>query len=102
MKILNKIFSNKHNDAADKLADDFIKKCPLEVISNLKMKKNKIKYNGALNHLYSDTKEYARNNKLNMYTKAKIGNRFMWRLKESGYDEAMVEKLTTDVLKILG
>ena len=102
MKILNKLFSSRHNEAADKLAEEFISKCPLDVIGNLDKKKNKIKYNGALNHLYSDAKDYARNNKLNMYAKAKIGNRFMWNLKEYGYDEALVEKLTTDVLKILG
>ena len=102
MNILNKIFSSKHDEFAIQAAEYFIEKCPLEVIDNQDNKKHRTKYSTALNKLFSDTRDYARNNKLNMYTKAKIGNRFMWKLKDAGYDQALVEKLTADILKILG
>lgn len=102
MNILNKIFSNKHEEFANHLAEYFIEKCPLEVINNQDNKKNKSKYSTALNKLFSETRDYNRKNKLNMYTKAKIGNRFMWKLKDAGYEEVVAEKLATDLLKILG
>ena len=102
MKILQYIFSGKHNNFANSLADNFMETCPLEVINDLDNQKNKNKYTKTINRTLSEAREYANKDKLNLYTKAKIGNKFMWRLKEAGYDKVFVDNITADILKSLG
>ena len=36
--------------------------------------------------------------KLNIYTKAKLGNVFKWRLKELGYSDAFAEQATKEIV----
>jgi hypothetical protein len=36
--------------------------------------------------------------KLNLYKKAKLANAFKWDLREAGYDDALINRLTMDVV----
>jgi hypothetical protein len=42
--------------------------------------------------------QFKRENKLNVYKKAKLGNAFQWALKDAGYDPAFVSELTKEIL----
>ncbi len=37
---------------------------------------------------------FRRDHRLNFYQKAKLGNAFKWALKDAGYDDAYIEKIT--------
>lgn len=91
----------KHDDFANNLVTEFVDKCPPSIIDNLHEKKSRIKYDKAINRLNMQAGYYTSNTKLNIYTKARIGNKFMWGLKESGYDEELIETLTNGLLHAL-
>jgi hypothetical protein len=40
---------------------------------------------------------FARENKLNLYTKARLANRIRWELKDAGYPEEFIEAATREV-----
>ncbi len=45
--------------------------------------------------------QFKSKNKLNVYTKAKLGNAFKWKLLDLGYDKALVDELTKELLVAL-
>ena len=48
----------------------------------------------AIAQLQRDAAEFARGHKLNAYKKAQLGNAFKWALKDAGYADEYVDKLT--------
>jgi len=100
--ILFSWFSFKqHDEFANNLASEFIQDCPPSSINNTKNRKTNNKFNKSINKLYTQAYTYQNNVKLNIYTKARIGNKFMWSLKEAGYDEMFIEELTNGILHAL-
>jgi hypothetical protein len=47
-----------------------------------------------LKMMESQVLQFKRQNKLNMYKTAQMGNAFKWALKDAGYDDAYVDRLT--------
>ena len=96
-------FSTKQHDAfAEKISSEFISKCPPEQINTVKNRKSNEKINKAINNIYDEARVFKKEVRLNIYTKAKIGNKFMWALKEAGYEEEFVDELTRKLLLVLG
>ena len=102
MNFFSLFSGRKHDDFAGNLAAEFINSCPPAFVYNLSNRKASNKFNKAVNRLYTQAHAYYVHNKLNLYTKARIGNKFMWSLKEAGYDEGLIEELTNGILHALG
>jgi hypothetical protein len=81
------------------LAQLFIGKMPLD--TRRKDKKFATKAQGVLNSLDQRIKQFKVQHKLNLYTRARLGNQFKWTLKDAGYDESYVEELTEWLLQRL-
>jgi hypothetical protein len=45
--------------------------------------------------------DFARQHKLNLYTKARLANRFKWELLEAGYPKGFVDSMTYDLAAIV-
>jgi hypothetical protein len=45
--------------------------------------------------------QFKSKHKLNVYTKAKLANAFKWKLLDLGYDKALVDELTKELLVAL-
>lgn len=101
MNFFSLFSSRKHDDFASYLALDFINSCPPALVYSLRNRKDSNKFNKAINRLYKQAHDYYTHNKLNLYTKARIGNKFMWSLKEAGYDDGLIEELTNGILHAL-
>ena len=101
MDIFSFLKFGKHDDFAVDLAEKFMVLYPVEATEDYQKKKNLKKYQQSLNLLHKEAWEYSKDLKLNIYTKAKIGNKFMWRLKRAGYNEVLVQDLTTTLLSTL-
>ncbi len=97
--LFSKIWEN--DDFAVDLAEKFMVLYPVEATEDYQKKKNLKKYQKSLNLLHKEAWEYSKDLKLNIYTKAKIGNKFMWRLKRAGYNEVLIQDLTTTLLSTL-
>lgn len=99
---LGTLFSNTgHREFAENLAREFISSFPPELAGHMSNKKNQIKFRKTINRLGTKVRDYRKAAKLGIYGKAKIGNTFMWMLKEKGYDEELVESITNDLLHVL-
>ena len=45
--------------------------------------------------------DYARGNKLNVYTKARLANQFKWALLEAGYPKSFVDAMTYELATVV-
>ncbi len=100
------IFFWKNNKTYDEfaleLAQDFITGFPNDAAHSVPNKKNKIKLNKTIDKLSVKATAFAKDNKLGVYSKARIGNQFMWALKEQNYDEKFIDEITKDLIATLG
>ncbi len=101
MGFFSRIFLRQHDEFADALAKEFIEQCPLASVTGARDRKAVRKFDKAVNHLYTRARDYRGRVKLNIYTKARIGNKFMWALRDAGYDEVLIEELTNGLLLAL-
>jgi hypothetical protein len=101
MNFFSLFSSKKHDDFAGDLASEFISSCPPAFVYSLRKRKDNNKFKKEITRLYKQAHDYYANNKLNIYTKARIGNKFMWSLKQAGYDDALIEELTNGILHAL-
>ena len=93
--------NKKHDEFAKSIANEFIEKFPNDEAHSIPNKKNKIKLNKLINSINMKAINYASSVKLGVYSKARIGNAFMWALKEEGYDEKFIDEMTKDLLATL-
>ena len=86
----------KHDEFAITLAEEFVRKFPPDIDKpDKKAERNQVK---AINFVCNQARDYGVKMKPGMYGKARIGNKFMWTLKDAGYEEALIELLTKDLL----
>ena len=52
------------------------------------------KHEAMLHQLERHVSKFRDDHKLNVYKKARLGNRFKWTLKDKGYDDAYIDHLT--------
>ena len=77
------------------LAQMFMEKMPLE--AQLNEKKFASKMQGVLQQMTQKVQAWQKSTaggELNVYKKAQLGNAFRWSLRDAGYNEDYVEKLT--------
>lgn len=93
--------NKEYDEFALSLANDFIKGFPNDAAHSVPNKKNKIKLNKTIDRLNVKATGFAQQNKLGLYSKARIGNKFMWALKEQQYDEKFIDEITKDLVATL-
>jgi hypothetical protein len=74
------------------MARFYIERMPLNTA--LKDKQFAAKSLKLLEQIEVQIRSYKRDNKLNLYKVAQMGNAFKWSLKDAGYDDGYVDKLT--------
>jgi hypothetical protein len=74
------------------LAHFYIERMPLNLV--LKDKQFAVKSLKVLEQMELQVKAYRQKNKPNFYQVAQMGNAFKWALKDAGYDDAYIDKLT--------
>lgn len=94
--------SNKeHDEFASSLAEEFIANYPPPQERDSQDKKLEFKFNKLTQRLYKQAQDYNAKVNLGVYGKARLGNKFMWALKDKGYEEVLIEELTTNLLRSL-
>ncbi len=91
--------NKKTDDFAVSLADEYIKAFLLE--SNKPSKKTNKKLTSINNSLSNKIQEFKTDNKLSVYRKARLGNKFMWALREHGLEKELSEDITKNLLNLL-
>jgi hypothetical protein len=74
------------------LANDFIRQ--VEPARKLPQGKFAKKADSALAKIARDTAEFCKSHRLNVYKKSQLTNQFKWAMKDAGYDDEYVDKLT--------
>jgi len=74
------------------LASDFIRQVAPK--QHLPQKKFAQKAEAALAKIGRDVAEFRKSHRLNVYTRAQLTNQFKWAMKDAGYDDDYVDKLT--------
>ena len=94
------MFNFKMNTKIDEfsmsLAEEFIKAYMLE--ADKSSKKSEKKLAKANNALATKIDKFKAENKLGIYKKARIGNKFMWHLREQGFEKELAEDVTKKLL----
>ena len=94
-------FNSKEVDAlAAEMARDLAKRVPPASI-DAKGKKAENKQKRTHDLVLRQAHEFAREHKLNLYTKARLANRFKWELMEAGYPKAFVDSMTYELAAIV-
>lgn len=79
------------------LAAFYAERIPVDERGNEKKLTDK-KQQDVLNKLFAQAQRSGAQHKLNVYKKAKLGNVFKWQLKDQGFDGALVDELTKELL----
>jgi len=90
--------NKQHDEFSNGLAEEFIKKYPTALNCDLQDRKAVKRRGKAIDTIYYKARDYSAKVKLGVYSKARIGNKFMWALKEEGYEEVLIEELTKGLL----
>ena len=94
-------FDTKGVDAlAATMARDLAKRVPPAGIG-ADGKKAAAKQKRTHNLVLRQAHDYARGNKLNVYTKARLANQFKWALSEAGYPKAFVDTMTFELAAVV-
>jgi hypothetical protein len=83
------------------LANFFIEKIPVENNQNVDEEYFARKTKKTLAAIEAQVVEFKKNNKLNVYKRAQLGNTFKWTLKNAGYAEDYINELTMWLVKQL-
>jgi len=91
----------RHDEFVRTITEELIKNYPPEISHTRPEKKIEQKFNKTLNSIFSQAKDYSMQIKPGIYGKARIGNKFMWTLKDKGYNEALIDNMTQDLLRVM-
>ncbi|MBI1398119.1 MAG: hypothetical protein GC151_19270 [Betaproteobacteria bacterium] len=85
--------TRKVDDFAKSLAQDFARRFP-PANEGRTDKGVTSQYSVVSEAIYGRAIRFHQENRLGLYRKAKLGNTFRWQLKEIGYTDGFIEKLT--------
>ena len=86
-------------DGTRGMVEDYAQRYPyIKLLDNPKKIRFLKKLNKAVKNMSNKVTEFKLTNKINWYKKARIGNKFMWALKEKKYDELFIEDITNKLL----
>ena len=96
MKLSQFKLNSKIDEFSISLAEEYLSASSLEKVKSSKKNEKKLaKVNSAL---YSKIDKFKKENKLGIYRKARIGNKFMWFLLEHGIEKNIAEDITNKLL----
>lgn len=82
------------------LADFFAERVPTTSVGRGE-KKALIKFASVLDRMHLRVTEFRKQAPLNLYKRAKLMNAFQWRLRELGYDQALVGEIAKSLVRSL-
>jgi hypothetical protein len=88
------------DEFADSIVADLMKRIPPEGVE-LPGKKAAEKLRRTHDVIFRRVEIFARAQKLNLYKKAHMGNRFKWALKEAGYPGGFIDTLTYELVTVV-
>jgi hypothetical protein len=92
-------FDSKEVDAfADGVVADLVKRVPPAVVD---AKKTAERLKRTNDMIFARADSFARSKHLNVYKKARLGNRVKWALKEAGYPKEFVDALTYELVTVV-
>ena len=92
------------DEFADSIIADLVKRIPparIEAQVDATGKKAAEKLRKAHDAIFKRIEVFARTHGLNIYKKARLGNRIKWALKEAGYPSGFVDTLTVELLTVV-
>jgi hypothetical protein len=95
--MLNWFNTRISDEFALSLARDLIAQIPLATLTEPK-RGTSSKQAKALQALHVRVDKFKRDNPLNIYKKAKLGNILKWELKAAGYPETFIDQITDDII----
>ena len=97
-----KWFDTKDVDAlADRMAGDLRMRIPPAKLE-AGGRKSESKKDRTHDMVLRQALNFARGNRLNVYTKARLANRFKWALLEAGYPKDFVDRMTMELATVIG
>ena len=94
--ILNWFDTKEVDEFADAIAADLLARFPPSEIENQK-RKGPARLKKVHDAIFARAEHFVRAKPLNMYKKARLGNRFKWALREAGYPAEFVDTLTYEL-----
>ena len=97
MALFGLVDTSKLEEFAATLADDLARRFPPASESRTDVgAQNQLRI--IMEGLSARALRFHNENQLGVYKKAKLANVFKWRLKEAGYSQAFIEKVTKDLV----
>lgn len=94
-------FNSKEVDAlAAAMARDMLKRVPPKSVDSAG-KKAEAKQRKTHDMVLRQAHDFAQQHKLNLYTKARLANRFKWELLDAGYPKAFVDAMTYELAAVV-
>lgn len=101
MGLIDLFTSKKVNEFAKTLAADLAKRYPPSMESGSERRMSAKGVSNIIEGLCAKAVEFASQNKLGFYKKAKLGNTFRWELKSLGYSDKFIEVATEGLIVYL-
>jgi hypothetical protein len=94
-------FNTKEVDEfADSIVADLVRRLPPSGADS-RAKKTAERLRKTHDVIFARVDKFARSRSLNLYKKARLGNRIKWSLKEAGYPAEFADSLTFELVKIV-
>jgi hypothetical protein len=100
MKLFHWFDSGEVDALASAIAAELVQRVPPAKLE-ARDRKAALKLRGAHDAVFSRAANFARNHKLNLYKKARLGNQFRWALREAGYPGEFVEAWTYELVELI-
>jgi len=98
--ILDWFKSKEVDDFADSIVVDLVKRLPPSAVG-VPAKKAADKLRRTHDAIFARVESFARSQSLNIYKKARLGNRIKWALVEAGYPSDFVDTLTLELVTVV-
>jgi len=94
-------FDTKEVDRfAEQLVGEVTRRMPVATIGT-PAKKSRERISRMTDVLSDQVRAFARSHRLNVYKRARLGNRVKWALKDAGYPETFVDAFTYELITLL-
>jgi len=101
LSMMLRYFDTKDVDAlAESMAGDLVRRVPPAGL-DARGKKAEAKQQRTHDLVLRQAQDFARRQKLNLYTKARLANRFKWALLEAGYPKEFVDRMTYELATVV-
>lgn len=100
MGLLQWFDTREVDELARSIAAELVKRAPPSSLE-AHTKKAADRLRNTHDAIFSRAGKFARTHKLNIYTKARLGNQFRWALREAGYPREFVEAWTYEIVLLI-